>query len=282
MSAVVPIEVNIDQILDVALRGVRRASMFMGFGVNAALSDECNEHQLTQITQIQLLPDSLSAEELKEAKDEFRLWIEANGFRELIETFHVFLDAICLACLKFKFSKRDVSLAQLKEEHSGFSRQGFPSKLDILNKEYSITAKHRDHLVSLNSARNVFTHRLSVVRKKDLNAGEHMRVSWLGSDIFLEEASGTRHPIEEVIAHQRSFPEETSIKMQFNTRARDFREGQRLVLSSRDLAEICWFMSREARTLISSLVEHAKRIGVEVRTTETQQMPAADAGNPRG
>lgn len=281
MSAVVPIEVNVDQILNVALLGVRRASMFIGLGVNAAQSDACNQYQLTRITQIQLLPDGLDVQALKEAKDEFRLWIEANGFRELIETFHVFLDAISLACLKFKFGKGVISIAQLKAKQSAFSKQGFPRKLDILNEEYSIAAKNRDHLVSLNSARNVFTHRLSVVRRKDLNAGEFMRMSWLGSDIFIQESNGTRHPIEEVIAQQQSFPEETSLMMQFNTRNRDFREGQRVILSSRDLAEICWFMPQEARALVSSLLDHAKRIGVEVRTSETQQGPAADVGTTR-
>ena len=204
MNTVAPIEVNFDQILDVALRGVRRASMFMGFGVNSALSDACNEYQLTQITQIQLLPDKLSEEDLKGAKDEFRLWIEANGFRELIETFHIFLDAISLACLKFRLGKREISLGQLKAKHSDFTRQGFPAKLETLSKKFSIAAKHRDHLESLNSARNVFTHRLSVVRRKDLNAGSNMRVSWLGSDIFIEESNGTGHPIEEVISQKKT------------------------------------------------------------------------------
>ena len=81
------IEIDLDKILDVALRGVRRASMFMGFGVNAALSPEMRNYQLSDITRIKILPDNISDDSLEKAKNEFRLWIEANGFRELIETF---------------------------------------------------------------------------------------------------------------------------------------------------------------------------------------------------
>lgn len=268
MTRVESIKVSADQILDVAIRGVRRASMFMGLGVNAALNDACNDYQLTRITQIQLLPDSISTEALRDVKNEFRLWIEANGFRELIETFHIFLDAIHLACLKFRYGKRETTLEQLKQEHERFSKQGFPNKLDILNNKYSITTNNRDHLVSLNGARNVFTHRLGVVQKKDINSGEHMCVSWLGWDIYIEESNGIKHPIEEIIAHQISFPEETSLMMQVNIHTKNFKTKQRLTLSSRDLAEICWFMSQEARALTNSLVDHAKQIGIEVRATE--------------
>lgn len=261
--------VDMDEILDVALRGVRRASMFMGLGVNAALSEHVKDYQLTGISQIQLLPEEIPEDQLANAKDEFKLWIEANGFRELIETFHVFLDAINLACLKFQLGKGTISIEDLKVEHATFSKQGFPNKINTLRQKYGIEAKHSDHLVSLNGARNVLTHRLSVVRQRDANAEGVMAVSWLGADILIEESNGAQHHIEEVIERGRIFPEETSLLLRFTVRNREFKVGDRLALSSKDLAEVCWFMSREARTLATSLVEHAKRNGIEFRDRET-------------
>jgi len=263
------ISVDIDEILDVALRGVRRASMFMGLGVNAANNEHVREYQLTGISQIQLLPQDIPEDQLAMAKDEFRLWVEANGFRELIETFHVFLDAINLACLKFQLGKGSKSVENLKADHAAFSKQGFPNKLNILRQKYGIEAKHTDYLLSLNGARNVLTHRLSIVRTKDANAEGVMTVSWLGADILIEESNGTLHHIEKIIEQGRSFPEETSVLMRFTVRSREFKVGDRLALSSKDLGEVCWFMNREARTLASSLIEHAKRNGIECRGKET-------------
>ncbi len=77
------IGVDIDDILDVALRGVRRASMFMGLGVNAALSEHVRDYQLTGVSPIQLLSSEIPEDQLANAKDEFKLWIEANGFHSL-------------------------------------------------------------------------------------------------------------------------------------------------------------------------------------------------------
>lgn len=262
------ISVDIDEILGVALRGVRRASMFMGLGVNAANNEHVRDYQLTGISQIQLLPNDIPEDQLAKAKDEFRLWVEANGFRELIETFLVFLDAINLACLKFQLGKGSISLEDLKADHAAFSKQGFPNKLNIFRQKYGIEAKHADHLLSLNGARNVLTHRLSIVRKQDANAEGVMTVSWLGADILIEESNLTRHHIEEVIEQGRSFPEETRLLMHFTVRNREFKVGDRLVLSSKDLGEVCWFMTREAEALASSLIEHAKRNGIEFRGEE--------------
>lgn len=260
--------IDLDQVLEVALRGVRRASVFMGLGVNAALSPELKNYQLTDITKIQLLPDGMTSDGLAEAKNEFRIWIEANGFRELIETFHAFLDATHLTCLKIKLGNGALGRDQLVAEQSAFAGQGFPNKLNILEQKFGISIKHKDHLVTLNCARNVFTHRLSIVRKRDLNAGKVMQVSWMGLHFCIKESNGNLHPIDEVISECRSFPEETTLVMRYADQKRSFMEGDRLVLSSRDLAEICFFMANEAKAIFSSLISYAKASGVEIRGNE--------------
>jgi hypothetical protein len=80
------IEINLDKILDVAIRGVRRAAIFMGLGVNAASDTEFTDYQLTHLTKIKIVPD-VAPEVVTHFKDEFKIWIEANGFRELVEAF---------------------------------------------------------------------------------------------------------------------------------------------------------------------------------------------------
>ena len=141
------IRVDFDQILDVALRGVRRASVFIGFGVNAATDPSFKTHSLTKFSNLQIGPSELSEEALFEAKENFRLWIEAAGFRELTDTFTVFLDAVHWACMisscaldggrieRQPFTSADTS-------QSSFVREGLPNKLNLLQQRFGISAQH--------------------------------------------------------------------------------------------------------------------------------------------
>jgi len=69
------IEYNIDfgKLLEVALKGVRRATVFLGLGVNAALDKNFNKYQLTDIAQIQLLSPGVDAQTLFHFKVSSRL-----------------------------------------------------------------------------------------------------------------------------------------------------------------------------------------------------------------
>jgi len=46
------IHIDLDQVLQIALTGVKRASVFMGLGVNAAINDNFNKYQLSEITSL--------------------------------------------------------------------------------------------------------------------------------------------------------------------------------------------------------------------------------------
>jgi hypothetical protein len=79
------ISLDLDELFDIALKGIRRAAVFMGLGVNAAIDQNFRSYQLTALTQIQLVPDDVPPETLAHFKEEFRIWIEAGGFRELAD-----------------------------------------------------------------------------------------------------------------------------------------------------------------------------------------------------
>jgi len=153
------LHVDLDKILDVALRGVRRASVFMGLGVNAALNPDVNEYQLTKITKLQLMPEVKDADTLAHVKNEFRIWVEGNGLRELIETFAIFLDRLHDACSFFRAARDKINITSLGKRRDSFQRAGFPSKLKTLRSRFSVSPKYPDYLLSLNRTRNCLTHR---------------------------------------------------------------------------------------------------------------------------
>lgn len=259
----VRLEINFDEILDVALRGVRRASIFMGLGVNAAQDAQFANYQLTHITKIQLVPNNVTQETLKHFKDEFKTWVEANGFRELVEAFSSFLDLLHQACLAINGRNQKLALQGVYEKQKSFELQGFPNKLNNLEIAFAVRPKNTEYLKSLNKARNCLTHRRGIVGPEDTEAGDELRVLWLGMDIFIETPSGEKHMLND-FQPGLYLPEGGTVMAQMVERLRTYERGTPVSLSTRELAEICWFFEREARTAVLSGVEFAKRSGIVV------------------
>jgi hypothetical protein len=187
------IRIDLDKLLDRALQGVRRASVFMGLGVNAALDPNFKNYQLSRLTSIQIVPDDVSDEGLSHFKEEFRLWIEAGGFRELTETFASYLDSLCHTRLVLQAVRRKKSGLSIEEAHAKFRSEGFPKKLNILAQRFQVGPAHRDHLLSLNRARNCLTHRRGIVGVEDTCGEVNCTVAWRGLDISSQDSGGERH-----------------------------------------------------------------------------------------
>lgn len=257
-------EIDFKEILEIAHIGVRRASIFMGLGVNAALDETFTNYQLTHLTGLQLVPDNVPPETLENFKTEFKTWIEGNGFRELVESFLSFLDRIHQAAYIMKKTGIKIKVSELQERQKNFEKQGLPNKLNLLATEFGIMPKHPEYIKSLNRARNCLTHRRGIVGVEDLADVKICRINWLGADLFIQTSSGERHLIEDCIKNKKSFPEDTMVMMQMVERERQFDLRSQMTLSTRDLAEICWFFQREATSTIESTVNFAKSCGIEV------------------
>ncbi|MGH8503839.1 MAG: hypothetical protein ACREVE_15515 [Gammaproteobacteria bacterium] len=263
------INIDFDKLLEVALKGVRRASVFMGLGVNAAIDKDFKNYQLSPLTNIQLVPDNVPEENLKHIKEEFRVWIEAGGFRELADTFARYLDSVHHTCLVMKAVREKTSVTDFSDVHLKFRSEGFPNKLNILQQRFSVGPAHGPQLISLSRARNCLTHRNGIVGEEDLRGETEFSAKWHGMDVFIEEPNGKRHPFNETPPEGLLLPEGGSVKMQFVERVRSFKRGEKLLLSTRDLAEVCWFYDRKARSVLKSVVAFARSIGIEPQEKAT-------------
>lgn len=132
------VRIDFDQILEVALKGLRRSSVFMGLGVNAALDAAQTAYQLSHLTHIQIVPDDLPGETVQHFKEQFKLWIEAAALREATETFSLFLDELHRACSTIKTFKEDGVFAEIAESQAQYVQQGFPNKLNILRQRFGV------------------------------------------------------------------------------------------------------------------------------------------------
>jgi hypothetical protein len=267
------IEYNIDfgKILEVALKGVRRATVFLGLGVNAALDTNFNKYQLTEIAQIQLLPQEVDARTLSHFKDEFKTWVVGNGLRELIETFSVFLERLHEACLVIENHVKPISLKDLAEQQAGFVKYGLPKKFTVMKEKFSVGPKHPVQLLTLNKARNCLTHRRGLVERIDCNLTDSLKVSWVGADIFVQTPSGEKHLLEKGLV----LAEGGDIMLQFLERERVFPVGSVVRFSPKELAEICWFFIREAQTTCETAAEFANSKNIPM--SEMSQHPKSNA-----
>lgn len=259
------INIDLDTLLEIALSGVRRAAIFMGLGVNAAIDDDFQKYQLSNLTNIQLIPDNVSADTIKHFKEEFRLWIEACGFRELVDTFANYLDSVHHSCLLMKSKSEKLLPADISNIQAKYQRKGFPEKLDILIERFAVSPAYPSYLLSLNRVRNCLTHRRGIVGDEDLHGKTELSIKWFGLDVFIQEPDGKKHLLNEMRSSLQ-LKNGGLIMAGFNERNRNFNRGDKLILSTRDLAEICWFYDYEAKKIRKSTLEFAAILGVKVKT----------------
>lgn len=259
---------DFDGILEIALKGVRRSSVFMGIGVNAAMDPRNTNYQLTDVTQIQIVPEDVPRETLEHFKEEFKIWIEACALREAIEAFVLFLDELHHACSIVAAGRDNTSFDQVIEKQRKFAQEGVPNKLNILNQRYDITSENSANILKVYKARNCLAHRNGRIGQEDIRDDTQFIVAWRGMDLFIEEPDGTRSNLSEIPEGGLLLKNGGAVKVQFVERSRSFNKGDILSLSTRDLAEICWFLADEAKTIIQSAIAYANANGVVVNQAE--------------
>jgi hypothetical protein len=247
--------VNIDygRIIANAQTGIRRSAVFMGLGVNAADDIESKKYQLVDETRIQLLPNEVSSEVLNAWKTEFRSWVVAGGFRELVEHLCIFLDRI------YDVSKLIQKTHNLKDKKR-FERAGLDEKIKLLDTQLGIHYVHGDALGSFYPLRNCLIHRLGVVSTKDiLNTGTldfyYLRMKL----VFTAESGGV---IDLPDSEPFSSDEDGTIGLNFHIQKLSFRRGEKIDLSPRILTEILFFSDLCVREYAKQAIEFARANGV--------------------
>ena len=128
-----PVEIQVDflKIYDTAARGIRRAAVFLGLGVNSSESEHLTDYHLSRHTKFHILPEHVSVDVLSEWKKEYRMWVVGCGFRELVDRFCVFLDQIHkVSCL--------IGRRYSQKHQTDFERLGLDKKIERLKSEFGI------------------------------------------------------------------------------------------------------------------------------------------------
>lgn len=255
--------IDFETLLEYARIGIRRASIFMGFGVHAAASPAIRNFDLSKETKLRVVADTNDDKLLGEYKSEFRSWVIVNGLREIHEAFTEYLEKLNQACLTIGWVAGEFTPEACDGQHKKFHRGGLPDKFEILRKRFGVITQHEDGLNSLNDARNCFTHRRGIVGPDDFNHEDQLRLRWRTLDIYFIPAGGrpvlTRDIPEGGLPMPGGF-----IESKYVERICSFSKGEILELSPLQLAEICYFADEAAVELANSAVEYARRKGIPI------------------
>ena len=259
------INIDFNQILEVADKPVQRAAAFMGLGLNAAYDKKFKNYQLAPITQIEVLPSNLNDNSISHLKNEFALWIIAGGLNELIEGFESFLMKIHSILLVINLNKCRMSRPEARKERKIFSYIGLKGKLSLLREKHNLILENTPYLESLAFARNCFTHRHGIVGQADLKNGEsELTIEWKGMEVFVSTPNGEEISIIPARGRESIFLKEGGdVKLRPNVvRSSKFSKGQLIQFSPYDLAEICLFIRRTSKEFIQEAQAYVKNEGI--------------------
>jgi len=256
--------INLDQIREIALKGIRRATVFLGLGVNAARDNTFTLYELPE-NHIKFIPEKVSSEEVLSFKKHFEKWIIWNSLRELIESFGIFLDAIHQSCLLFATNKRRVTSKDAITWGPAFEHKGVEEKLKTLRTRFNIVTKNEKYFATINQARNCITHRKGRIGTEDLKGSDSFRPTWRAFEVIAQTPDGKeislRPPIPETGIY---FKNGAMISLKVLERLKDYKLGEVIEFTPVDINEICFLINEAANEIVALTVTYAKDLGIKV------------------
>lgn len=135
--------IDYDKLAEIGIKGVRRAAVFLGLGLNAAYDPELKNYQLRSVhgveqgsVRMELVPDTVSQETLDHFKVEFATWIIASGLREVIERFAIFLDGVNRVSQHIACTKKELEPAVAAQRDRSFRQRGIEYNFQKLSSRF--------------------------------------------------------------------------------------------------------------------------------------------------
>lgn len=251
--------VDFGKIQNVADRGINRAAVFMGFGVNAADDPSLTNYHPRKDTGFQLLPESIEESVLSDWKNEFRVWVVGGGFREMVDNICVFLDRIHEVC-------RLIDLSSSAEILNKFHRKGIGGKLLDLNQHLKIGTPNDEQIASFGPIRNCFVHRLGRVGDDDLKEVDTIILRFFRFNSMFKSISSDKPVLIPDIFDPNSPPFYTEegghLRLQWTEKILSFTNGELIKISPKDLIEILFFTREWTKGITRSALKFAKSKGV--------------------
>lgn len=263
--------IDFDQILEIIRRGVRRADVFLGVGLNASAQDPPISHILAQDSQwprIRLVKQELNDQEKKHVAEEFGKWVRANGLRELLETFSVFLHRLYGTVFLIKRHQQQLDKKFNKCRPEKFERMSIGAQIERMSEIMNVSDISIKVIRSLNKARNCYAHRNGVVGELDFDdCSSQLNVVWIIFQPQVKEPDGNVVSGETIF--RKTFAQGGSLQLRVAEQSRAFSAGSELILEKNEMKEICFSVLSIGQSLFNETVAIAKGAGILVEEGQT-------------
>jgi hypothetical protein len=271
-----PLSINFDYIADIPMRGVRRASVFLGLGVNAARNPQFKDYQLQNLALFRIMPDALPDETIAHFKENFEEWVISCALRELTETLDVFLDSVHRACLLMATNQGTVTPEEANKWGPVFERGGLDSKLSLLRRRFSIETSREAYFKGIKQARHCIAHRRGIVGMEDVDESDNkLHLQWWRVELLIKTPIGKEISLMPPLEEGAIVLEEGGeVQARFSTNERVFAIGQKISLNPNDLTEVCLLVKLASADIVKGLIEYTKSLRVEIQQKDTEQAPS--------
>lgn len=238
--------------------GVRRAALFADLGTRRLEGDPPTSASLAPLVRFQLIPEALNDDEIKRFKDEYCTWILANALMELDSYWHRFLDKLWYA---LELGKHGNFLPDGFEPSSIHKGTNSHAKLQKIAERLDLKDDDLSHFRTISNARNVLAHHAGIVPSEKAHHNNTLLVSWSRIDSSIVSADGSITPFpgaEPVVVFG-----ESKMMIQLVVAERIFAVGQRIELSSEEVAQICMMFQMFGGQLWGYVLEKLRSSGVE-------------------
>ena len=265
------INIDLSQIKEISLKGIGRAAVFMGLGINAARTDEFKDYHLSNETFLRIIPENVDNAQVKDFKKHFEQWIISCGLRELIETFSVYLCAIFKACLLASINKKKMLIEDPDKQLKSFEWKGVEKQLKTLRDRFNVKTSKEIYFKTINQVRNCITHRRGIVGVEDLGDKNCLRICWWALEPFIATPSG-EIPINPQIPEGGIYLKDGgTICLRVVEKEREFQLGEVIKLNPNDLYEICLLVTLATEDILKSTFDFLKSTGIEIKQTEIKK-----------
>lgn len=263
------VTINLDRLAEISLKGIRRTSVFMSFGINSARDKSFKDYQLPRETTFRVMPDNLSDDQIEEFKKHYEHWIISCGLRELIETFSVYLCRIYKVCLKSALHKKAIVVEKPHDKIKSFEWKGVEKQLKNLRQLFAVETSKEKYIKSINQARNCITHRRGIVGVEDLSGDSNLKITWWALDFNIETPNGEKISFNPPYSKEGIFLKDGgSFSVKVIDKEREYKIGDVIKLSPSDLSEICMVVKIATQEILSSAVNYMESIAINVIKTE--------------
>lgn len=263
------ITANIDfaKLQEIAALGIRRASIFMGIATNTARVDPPISHVLDDKTQFIVVPSEISEPSQRSLIEEFESWSIGNAFREIVETFSLFLSE-AYGIIHIVDTNSVAGLERAKKRFS--FKGGISDHLQIVCDMVGVENRFGPMFVAMNQARNCIAHRRSIVGVEDIpELDQPFNFCWRTRSFVLEDGRDVGLSLqrgEEVYVEK-----EQALLCVEVERSKLFAMGQQIRLSRHELSEICFVFTIATQMVGQGLVAYVRSKGIRVPEEDTAE-----------